>query len=170
MVRKRNLVILIIILGLILAEMGPPNGEGAQGYGQSAPKKLSSKPEKERDPFGLPPGVKLLAPGMEEREKKEKEKKGEEKKVNQGKIIMELPAQVTQEPETHFPPLKLKAILISEQLRLAAIEDRLVTEGTTIGQEEVLEIKPDRVILGRGAKRRTIYLPQSSVPLMVEER
>ncbi len=165
MVKERYLVILSVILGLILADMVPGNGDGTEVYGQSAVRKLPSKPEKERDPFRLPPGVKSLMPGAEEREKK-----GEKRKANQGKTVVELPAQVAPEPETHLPPLKLKAILISEQLRLAAIEDRLVTEGAMIGQEEVLEIKPDRVILGRGAKRRTIYLPQSSVPLLVEEK
>ena len=74
------------------------------------------------------------------------------------------------EAESASPALVLKAILISDRVRLAAIEERLVTEGEVIGEERVLEIKPDRVILGKGQKKRTLYLPQSAVPLIVEER
>jgi hypothetical protein len=67
-------------------------------------------------------------------------------------------------------PLKVNAILISDRVRLALIDRRIVTVGDSIHEEKVLEIKPDRVILGKGDQKRTLLLSQSPVLLTVEER
>jgi len=75
-------------------------------------------------------------------------------------------------PPTEPPPLSLtvKAILISDSLRLAAIDRHIVTVGDSIYDEKVLEIKSDRVVLGKGDKKRTLLLSQSPLLLTVEER
>jgi len=67
-------------------------------------------------------------------------------------------------------PMKVKAILISDHARLALIDRHIVTVGDSIHGEKVLEIKTDRVTLGKGDQRRTLLLSQSPVRLTVEER
>lgn len=67
-------------------------------------------------------------------------------------------------------PLKVKAILIGDQVRLASIGRSIVTVGDSIDGEKVLEIKPDRVILGKGDKKRTLLLDQSPIQLATEEK
>jgi predicted mannosyl-3-phosphoglycerate phosphatase (HAD superfamily) len=67
-------------------------------------------------------------------------------------------------------PLKVKAILISDHVRLALIDRHIVTVGDSIHDEKILEIRTDRVILGKGDQKRTLLLSQSPVPLTVEER
>lgn len=164
---KRYLLIIIIILGFNLW-LGAINDKGgSQLYGQSEIAKKRAQEEKERDPFRLPPGVKLLVSREEEKEVNKGERK--EKREEEKKSIM-VESIPDQKPRPSFPSFVIKAILISERIRLAAIEDRLVTEGALIGEERVIEIKPDRVILGKGEERRTLYLPQSPIPLKVEEK
>jgi len=46
----------------------------------------------------------------------------------------------------------------------------IVSIGDSIRDEKVVEIKPDRVILEKGGKKRTILLDQSPLKLTVEER
>lgn len=164
---KKYFLIMGIIFGFSAWPMDAANIDHAQVYGQSRIAKMLPKKEKGGDPFRLPLGISLLASREGEKgiKKEEKKDKGEELK----KPIMVKPS-ADQKLESSFPSLVLKAILISDRIRLAAIEDRLVTEGAAIGEEKVLEIKPDQVILGKGAKIRTLYLPQSAVPLKVEER
>lgn len=99
-----------------------------------------------RDPFALPPGVRPLSKVEPVREAKEK-------------VSL-----------TELPPLVVKAILISDQIRLASIDRHIVTVGDKILEEKVLEIEPDRVVLGKGEKKRTLYLTQSPIRLTVEER
>jgi hypothetical protein len=99
-----------------------------------------------RDPFLLPPGVHLLsktgtASGRTDR----------------------------QSNDILSSPLKVKAILISDHARLALIDRHIVTVGDSIQGEKVLEIKTDRVILGKGEQKRTLLLSQSPVLLTVEE-
>ena len=67
-------------------------------------------------------------------------------------------------------PMKVRAILISDHARLVLIDHHIVTEGDSIRGEKVLEIKKDRVTLGKGDQRRTLHLSQSPVQLTVEER
>jgi|YelNatPaOPRAMG01_1025707.scaffolds.fasta_scaffold07428_3 hypothetical protein len=161
---KKYSLILIIIFGFNVGEMGAK--DYAQVYGQSQMGKRLSLPEKGRDPFGLPPGIKLLSPTGEEKQIKKEEKKEDLSKLAETDFV----SDQRPEGEPSAPTLVLKAILISDRIRLAAIGERLVTEGAVIGEERVLEIRPDRVILGQGPKKRILYLPQSPVPLIVEER
>jgi hypothetical protein len=104
-----------------------------------------------RDPFLLPSGVRPLS----------------RKDTASAKDLSKSDASPT-EP----PPLSLtvKAILISDSLRLASIDRHIVTVGDSIYDEKVLEIKRDRVILGKGDKKRTLLLSQSPLRLTVEER
>ena len=104
-----------------------------------------------RDPFLLPSGVRPLS-------------KKDSASVKESSRLEAPPA----EP----PPLSLtvKAILISDPLRLASIDRHIVTVGDSIYDEKVLEIKKDRVILGKGDKKRTLLLSQSPLRLTVEER
>jgi hypothetical protein len=67
-------------------------------------------------------------------------------------------------------PLKVKTILISDHVRLALIDRHIVKVGDSIHDEKVLEIKTDRVILGKGDQKRTLLLSQSPVLLTIEER
>ena len=66
------------------------------------------------------------------------------------------------------PPLKVKAILIGERVRLASIDQQIVAIGDRIHEEKVLEIKNDHVVLGKGDQKRTLFLSQSPFRLSVE--
>jgi len=106
-----------------------------------------------RDPFLLPPGVYSLSKEGAGFVRKEKGKR---------------PGAKLEEKETF--PLKVGAILISDQIQLATIGSRIVTVGDKIDGETIFEIKSDRVILGKGDRKRALYLPQSPVQLTVEEK
>jgi hypothetical protein len=68
------------------------------------------------------------------------------------------------------PSLKVKAILISDRIRLASVDRYIVTVGDSIRDEKILEIRDDRVILGKGNNIRTLLLYQSPVQITVEDR
>jgi len=105
-----------------------------------------------RNPFLLPPGVYLPSkPGVGSAPK-------EKVKVHEVRV---------EEPEP--PSLKVKAILISDQIRLATIASHIVAVGDKIDEETILEIKKDRVILGKGNSKRTLHLHQSPVQLTIEQ-
>jgi hypothetical protein len=115
---------------------------------QSQKKKLEG--HQERNPFFLPPGVRLLS------------------KSNASGITKETESKV----ETHsldLSPQQVKAILISGHIRLALIDRHIVTVGDKLKDERILQIKADQVILGKGDKKRTLLLSQSPVRLTVEE-
>jgi len=118
-------------------------------YGQSRGKAGLSQ-ESARDPFVLPPGIRLLS-------------KTDTNSVTKG-------TSPTTEIKPMDIPLKVNAILISDRIQLASIDRYIVTVGDSIHDERVLEIKNDRVILGKGDKKRTLLLSQSPVRLTVEER
>jgi len=106
-----------------------------------------------RDPFLLPSGVRLLS------------------KTDAAFGTKGSPSKTEGKPNDILPsPLKVKAILISDRVRLALIDRHIVTVGDSIYDEKVLEIKMDRVILGKGDQKRTLLLSQSPVLLTVEER
>jgi len=75
----------------------------------------------------------------------------------------------SQKIEPKEDPLKLKAVLMSDSLRLATINQFIVQEGDMILGERVLEIQPDKVILTKGDQKRTLYLDQNPVKLITEE-
>jgi hypothetical protein len=118
-------------------------------YGQSRGKTGLSQ-ESGRDPFVLPLGIRLLS-------------KSDTNSVTKG-------ASSTTETKPMDIPLKVNAILISDRIRLASIDRHIVTVGDSIHNERILEIKNDRVILGKGDKKRTLLLSQSPVQLTVEEK
>ena len=109
--------------------------------------------ESGRDPFLLPSGVRLLS------------------KIDTASGAKGIPSKTEGKPTDILPPpLKVKAILISEHVRLALIDRHIVTVGDSIHDEKVLEIKTDRVILGKGDQKKTLLLSQSPVLLTIEER
>jgi len=115
-------------------------------YGQPAGK-IGLSRESGRDPFVLPPGVRLLS------EKEPALGKFENKPIDVPPL-----------------PLKIKAVLITDYIRLASIDRYIVTVGDSIYDEKVLEIKADQVVLGKGDKKRTIFLDQSPIKLTVERQ
>jgi hypothetical protein len=72
--------------------------------------------------------------------------------------------------EIETSPFKVRAILISDKICLAAIGSQIVAVGDKLNGETILEIKNDRVILGKGDRKRTLHLHQSPVSLTVEEK
>jgi len=146
----------LVSLGLLIF-IGAMDGEPAWAQGPAkertkdqghpfAPKTLAGAPE--RNPFLLPPGVSLLSKG------------GPQEKA----------AKLEMKPVIIPPsaPLRVKAILISDTIRLAAVDKYIVGIGDSIKDEKVLEIKTDRVVLGKGDNKRTLLLSQSQIPLRVE--
>lgn len=63
------------------------------------------------------------------------------------------------------PEYKVKAILIAGADKLAALDGRLVSEGEALGDERVVEIRPDSVVLERFGQRRRLSLPGGSTPI-----
>ena len=146
----------LVLFGLLIF-LGGMGGEMARAQGEVKERiqgRINPSTEKRvegahrRDPFLLPPGVSLLS----KREAHEKPAPSQRKP-----LIMPMPS-----------PLRVKAILISDTIRLAAIDQYIVGIGDLIQDERVLEIKTDRVILGKGNDQRTLFLSQSGIPLRVE--
>jgi hypothetical protein len=118
-------------------------------YGQTTGKiRLSQTIGK--DPFVLPPGVRPLS-------------KGDTDSVTKG-------TSSTTEIKPKEIPLKVNAILISDHIRLASIDRHIVAVGDSIHDEKILEIRNDRVILGKGDTKRILLLSQSPVQLTIEGR
>lgn len=132
-------IISFILFGIILIEP-------MMAYGQSRGKTGLSQ-ESGRDPFVLPPGVRLLS-------------KNDTTSATKGGYSTDISP----------PLLKVNAILISDRIRLASIDRHIVTVGDSIHDEKILEIKNDRVILGKGDKKRSLLLSQSPIHLKVEEK
>jgi hypothetical protein len=106
-----------------------------------------------RDPFSLPSGVRLLS------------------KADSALATKRAPSILEGKPTPiSSTSLKVSAILISDHIRLASIQRHIVTVGDSIQGEKILEIKNDRVILGKGDKKRTLYLSQVPIQLSVEEK
>jgi len=105
-----------------------------------------------RNPFSLPPGVHLATKASGTGIKEKASAPG-------APALDSLPS-----------PLKIKAILISNHIRLASIGQHIVKVGDSIHDEKVLEITQDKVVLGKGNKKRTLLLEQSPVRIIVEEK
>ncbi len=114
--------------------------EPARTHGQSK-EPITFSQKSGRDPFSLPSDVYLLS-------------KYKTAPVNN---MLSLPQRV-------------KAILISDYIRLALIDRHIVIVGDSINGEKVLEINPNQVILGKGNKKRVLPLYQSPIQLKVEEK
>ncbi len=146
-VRRQKKGILTLIIAVVFIGNGMALINPIVVNGQSKERIISQ--ESMRDPFLLPSGVRLLS------------------KVG--------PASGTRtgtsgaDPRPIEDPMKVKAILISDHARLVLIDRHIVTVGDWIHGEKVLEIKTDRVTLGKGDQKRTLLLSQSPVLLTVDE-
>jgi hypothetical protein len=69
-----------------------------------------------------------------------------------------------------FPQWEVKSIFTSGSSRVATVNDHIVKVGDFLGEEMVLEIKEDSVVLGSKGKRRVLRQRQPSVLIKVEER
>lgn len=141
---KRIIFTVAFVFSLLLA--GITEIDPMMAYGQSK-EKMGSLQTFRRDPFLLPSGVRPLS----------------KNEPTSGKF--------ENKPANISPlPLKIKAILISDHIRLASIDRYIVTVGDSIYDEKVLEIKADQVVLGKGDKKRAIFLDQSPIKLTVEKQ
>ena len=143
---------IVLIFTVIFIPIGITLMDPIIANGQSQGRLVLSQ-ETGRDPFLLPSGVRLLS------------------KTDTVLGMKGIPSKTEGKPNDILPsPLKVKTILISDHVRLALIDHHIVTIGDSIHDERVLEIKTDRVILGKGDQKRTLLLFQSPVLLTVEER
>jgi len=146
-------VLLLFLIGVIATDL-PMAQEQTKEMPlkgrQSFSKQKSPEVSLQRNPFSLPSGIYLLS------------KEGSASAPKQGaKPVVKF---------AEIDPFRVKAILISDHIRLACIGQTIVTIGDWVGDERVLEITPDRVILGKGDRKRTLLLYQSPVKLTVEEK
>lgn len=141
---QKNILSLIIIYSLVLPAIALI--EPTKIYGQSK-EKPGLFQEFRRDPFLLPPGVHLLS--------------------KNGAPLGKVGTKPIDAPSLLF---KVKAILISDHIRLASIDRHIVTVGDLIYGEKVLEINADRVILRKGDQKRTILLDQSPIKVTIEKQ
>jgi len=138
-------ITIFILAGITLMDPIAANGQ-SKG-------KIVLSQESGRDPFLLPSGVRLLS------------------KIDTAPGAKGISSKTEGKPNDILPsPLKVKTILISDHVRLALIDRHIVKVGDSIHDEKVLEIKTDRVILGKGDQKRTLLLSQSPVLLTIEER
>ena len=152
---KTIFITLILFIVLILMGITSFNSSSAQDETTEMPRKneLSQSPKssKLRNPFLFPPGIYSLSKEGVGSVRKEKAT-GPDAKLE----------------EIETSPFKVRAILISDQIRLATIGSHIVAVGDKLNGETILEIKNDRVILGKGDRKRTLHLHQSPVQLTIE--
>ena len=144
--KKKSILILIIAIIFIMDGMALMNPVVVNG--QSKERTILSQ-ESGRDPFLLPSGVHLLS------------------KIGTGSGTRGGRSGTDNRPNEDL--MKVKAILISDHVRLALIDRHIVTVGDSIHGEKVLEIKTDRVTVGKGDQKRALLLSQSPVQLTVED-
>lgn len=60
------------------------------------------------------------------------------------------------------PPVAIKSIIIQGSSRVAAIGDSIVTEGEMVGEERVVEIRENGVMLAREDEVRFVEIPKPS--------
>ena len=137
-------VTIIMLIGIVL--MGPARANG-QSKERMAPYQGSG-----RDPFLLPAGVRLLS------------------KSDTASGTGGTSSKMDGKSSDALPSYRVKAILMSDHIRLALIDHHILSVGDSIYDERVLEIKTDRVVLGKGDQKRTLLLSQSPVPLTVDQR
>lgn len=109
-----------------------------------------------RNPFALPSGIRPLL-------KKEKEE-GKTAKVSE-KILPE--PKMLNKKEV-LPEMKVNSILITNSWKLAILNSRVVTIGDVVGNEKVVDIQKDRIIMESGGQKRTILLDPGSISLAVK--
>ncbi len=142
-----NLITTFILLGMVVLKPMMASSQPTR--------RMNISRESGRDPFVLPPGVRLLS-------------NGDTNAVIKGTVSSRTPSTTEIKPKEIL--LKVTAILISDHIRLASIDGSIVTVGDSIHDQRILEIKNDRVVLGKGDRRRTLLLSQSPVQLTVERK
>jgi hypothetical protein len=147
-VRQYQKTIMTVTFISVFISAGMPLINPMRTYGQTKERIILSQ-EGVRDPFLLPSGVYLLS------------------KTGTPSGVKRSISGADNKPDENL--MKVKAILISDHARLALIDRHIVTIGDSIQGEKVLEIKTDRVTLGKGDQKRTLLLSQSPVRLTVEE-
>ncbi len=83
--------------------------------------------------------------------------------------VKALPSQPPQQQEQR-PPLKLEMIFMADAQRVAILSGQFVKEGDKVGEEVVVRIDSDKVILQKNGKRRTIKLDPFLSPFQMQER
>jgi len=86
------------------------------------------------------------------------------------KEVKALPTTPSLQEEVKAPSLKLEMIFTANAQRVAIVSGQSVKEGDKVGEEVVVRIDSDRVILKKDGKQRTVKLDPFSVPFQVEER
>ena len=153
---KPYLIMAVLILMIIVSfDSAFPQAETKEMLqkDEESPSQKKSEGTRSRNPFLLPPGIYFLSKEGVGSVRKEKAT-GPDAKLE----------------EMEVSPFKVRAILISDQIRLATIGSHIVAVGDKLNGETILEIKNDRVILGKGDRKRTLHLHQSPVQLTIEEK
>jgi len=150
-----TLSVALILVGFVSFDSAFPQEETKEMLQKDEGSPSQKKPDgtRVRNPFLLPQGVYFLSKEGAGSVRKEKGK-GPEVKLE----------------EIETAPFKVRAILISDQIRLATIGSHIVAVGDKLNGETILEIKNDRVIIGKGDRKRTLLLRQSPVQLTIEEK
>jgi hypothetical protein len=84
----------------------------------------------------------------------------EERELAKAKVV-----SVPVQPLAPLPSYTVKTILISGTEKVATLDGRPVGEGDVIGEERVVEIRADAVVLERAGQRRRVLLPGGGVPI-----
>ena len=150
-----TLSVALILVGFVSFDSAFPQAETKEMLqkDEESPSQKKSEGTRLRNPFLLPPGIYFLSKEGVGFVRKEKAT-GPDAKLE----------------EIETSPFKVRAILISDQIRLATIGSHIVAVGDKLNGETILEIKNDRVILGKGDRKRTLHLHQSPVQLTIEEK
>ncbi len=148
-----TITVALILMTLVSLDSAFPQAGATEmtQQGEESPSQKEPADTRSRNPFLLPWGVHLLS-------KEGAESAHREKVVGKDAKLEEM--------ETSL--FKVRAILISDQIRLATIGSQIVAVGDEINGEKILEIKKDQVILGKGDKKRTLHLQQSPLRLTIE--
>jgi hypothetical protein len=150
-----TLSVALILVGFVFLDSALPQAETKEVLqkGEESPSQTNPADTRLRNPFLLPPGIYFLSKDGVGPVRKDKAS-GTDTKLE----------------EIETSPFKVRAILISDQIRLATIGSQIVAVGDKLNDETILEIKKDRVILGKGDRKRTLHLQQSPLQLTIEEK
>ena len=65
--------------------------------------------------------------------------------------------------------LQVKTIIVGQPKSVATIDGRTVVVGEKIGEETVIEIRPDGVVLERNRRKRVLRVSEPSISVIVKE-
>lgn len=69
-----------------------------------------------------------------------------------------------------LPTWEVQAVLISNSSKVVIVNDHILTIGDFLGDERILEIKEDGIVLGKNGKKRVIKQRQPFIPIEVKEK